>query len=162
MNNAFLIESCKVISAIAPIDTNGATSASAWIAMKKGRRLMFIIQGGAWAGGTPAVTLTQASDSAGTGVKALAFTRYFTIGPTPADLAAEVAVVASTYNLPAAAATCQVIEVHAQDLDIANSFCFVKLNIASPGANADLISAVALLYDLAYAGRPASLPSALS
>ncbi len=157
-----LLENAKLINAFVPLNITGSAQTSSWIALTFWRRVCFLIMGGAWAGGTPAVTLNQAQDNAGTGSKALAFTRYFLFDTTTLDKPVETAVTSNTYNLAAQANQTNAIEVHAQDLDIANGFNHVQLAVASPGANADLLAIAAIAYDSNWAGKPATLPSALA
>jgi hypothetical protein len=162
VSQGFLIEKTKPIAGtngIVPQNITGAAKATAWIGLKQGRKLRFVILGGAWAGGTPAVTLTQASDAAGTGDKALAFTRHFTVS---GDTVTEVAVTSNTFNLADAANQMVIIEVDASDLDVNNNFSYVKLNIASPGANADFLAVFAEVYDLLHSGKPSTLPTVLT
>lgn len=159
-----LIECAKFIQAIPPVDTTGAGKDGLWVSMKNFNRLAVVLQSGTWAGGTAAVTLEQATDSAGTGAKALAFTKYLKAYDTDDavdDTSVSVDVASNTYTL-GDNHNVQVIEVKAGDLDIANGFAFVRVRSATPGANADLLAALYILYDGIYAGLPSTLPSVLS
>jgi hypothetical protein len=158
----FLVENAKLINALKPKDITGAAQNSGYINMGRGKRCCFVIQGGTWAGGTPAVTITQATDSSGTGAKALSFSRCFTQNDTTyTDKPTEVTGLSGSQALIAQASQMLIIEVHAQDLDLANAFNWIRINVASPGANADLLSCLAIVYDLPFAGKPATLPTAL-
>jgi hypothetical protein len=68
------------------------------------------------------------------------------------------AVTSDTFNLPAVANTLNVLEIDADDLDVENGFDCVRLNIASPGANADLIAVHYLLTGARYAKATAIDP----
>jgi hypothetical protein len=130
------------------------------------RRAAIILHQGAWAGGTPAVTLNQAKDNAGTGSKALAFTvQYSGTGGNAQtagnDNLVKNTVASNTFNLTGTAGLFNAIEIHQQDLDIANGFAWVQCSVASPGANADLMSMFGILGDATYSGLPSTLPSAL-
>lgn len=140
-----LLDMAGVEVAAVPIDTTGAAVASDWFSMKFYQRCTFIIFQGAWAGGTPAVTLAQATAVAGTGTKALGFSKYYSMTGLTGTTYAETAVESNTFNLTATANTITVIDITGDMLDEANSFDCVQLNIASPGANADLICCVAIL-----------------
>lgn len=160
MNNR-LLESLKIVKAAVPIDTTGAAVTGDYVNMKYWRRLMIVISQGAWAGGTPAVTLKQASDVAATGEKALAFTEYWQGTALTDDIYAKTAVVSNTFNLPATANTVTIIEIHQQDLDVNNSFNCVRVGIASPGSNADLIDVTYVLGDPVTESKPETHPSAI-
>ena len=176
-SQGFLIEKIKLCAAgngIVPQNMTGATPTSAWIGLKAGRRACITIVTGAWAGGTSAVTLLQASDNTGTGSKALAMSRYWLFpasgaalttpatGTANSDTPAETAVISNTFNIAATANTAYVIEVDCGDLDQNNGFSYFSLNLATPGSNADLICAIIQVYDLGISGKPATLPSALA
>lgn len=134
------IEMFAIATAAAPVDTTGAAVVGDWVSLKGYESVAIIITQGAWAGGTPAVTLDQATAVAGTGTKTLGFDQYWSkVGLAAADFA-ETAVVSDTFNLTATANTVTVIQVHASQLDVSNEFDSVQVNIATPGANADLIS----------------------
>lgn len=135
------VENFAIATAAAPVDTTGAAVVGDWVCLKGYESVTIVITQGAWAGGTPAVTLDQATAVAGTGTKTLGFTKYWTkVGLAAANFT-ETAVTSDTFNLPATANTVTVIQVHASQLDVDNGFDCVQLDIASPGANADLISA---------------------
>lgn len=157
-----LIERLKFISAIVPIDTTGAGADGDWVNLKFHRRIAIVILQGAWAGGTPAVTFEQATSAAGAGAKALAYTERWDGTALTDDVLARTVVAANTSNLAAAANGLMVVELHAQDLDVNNGFAWVRVRVASPGANADLIAALYVLGDPAWAGLPSTLPSAIA
>lgn len=142
-----------------PIDTTGAARTGDYYSLKDAQGIVFVIFQGAWAGGTPAVTLKQATAVAGTSAKALGFTeKYSKVGITgTVNVQADVA--SDTFNLTATANRMEMIEVSAADLDRANGFDCVGLDIASPGSNADLVCVGVILYDLRYKGDPAALPN---
>lgn len=157
-----ILENIKVISAIVPIDTTGAGADGDWVSLKHYRSLVAVIQQGAWAGGTPAVTMEQATDAAGTSGKALTIENYYQGTALTDDAYAKTAITSNTFNLPATANTITMIEIHQQDLDINNSFCFVRVRVATPGANADLINALYLLGAVDVAQKPETLPTAIA
>jgi hypothetical protein len=77
MSNMRLIENAKIVVGAVPIDTTGAAVTGDYVSLKGYAHLTIVIMQGAWAGGTPAVTLKQATDVAATGEKALSFTKYY-------------------------------------------------------------------------------------
>lgn len=122
-------------------DHTGAATTSGYLPMKPYQTIVFQINVGAWAGGTAAVTLTEATTAAGGGAQALNLDRYWLSGTT--GVAVETAVVSDTFNISAASKLIQ-IQVDAAELDSADDYDFVQLNIASPGSNADLYSVNAI------------------
>jgi hypothetical protein len=139
-----LCQDCKIVEAIAPIDTTGAAQTGNHVSLKGYDHCTIIIQTGAWAGGTSAVTVQQSTVVAGTDDKALTFTAYYTNdGATATDTLTSTAC-SSTFNLDTANAM-YVIEIDAASLDTDNNFDCIELNTATPGANADLVSAVYVL-----------------
>ena len=141
-----------------PIDTTGAARTGDYYSLKDAQGIVFIIAQGAWAGGTPAVTLKQATAVAGTGAKALGFTEKYSKVALTGTVNVLTAVTSDTFNLAATANRIEMIEVSAADLDRDNGFDCVGLDVASPGANADLICIATIIYGLRYSGDPAVLP----
>lgn len=160
-----LVENLGVVLSNVPVNTTGAAATGLWIQLRHYRRCMVLIQQGAWAGGTPAVTLNQAKDNAGGSSKALAFSDQFsgTGGAQTAgnDTLTLNTVSSNTFNLTGTANTLNIIEIHQQDLDMANGFDHFQVSVASPGANADLICISYILGDTDFAGLPSTRPSVL-
>ncbi len=152
-----LVERLKVIWANAPANYTGAASTDKYVSLKKYGRILALILTGAWAAGTAAVTLLQATAVAGTGAKALAFDTMWTDTAATGTLV-KTAVVSNTFNLAVANAA-YVIDIDARTLDLANGFNSVAVDIASPGANADFYSVVYVLGDTRY--EQSTPPSAL-
>jgi len=140
----------KILGANFPQNYSNTASTDLYVSLKKFGRLAVIITTGAWAGGTAAVTLKQATTQAGAGAKALAFDTLWTDAGGTQGTLVKTAVVNSTFNL-ANANACWVVEVDARTLDLATSFAYAALDVASPGANADFWSAVYVLGDALYA-----------
>lgn len=145
-----LIERAKVIAAAPPKDYTGAAMTAKYISMKNVDRVSILINVGAWAGGTAAVTLAQATDVSATGAKALSFTKQWNDVVADGTLV-ETAVAANTFNIDSTYANKQiVIEVDAADLDVNNDFDCLTLAIASPGANSDFYSVEYVCLGLRY------------
>lgn len=149
-----VIESSNV-----PLDATGAATVGDYYSLKDAQGIVFVITQGAWAGGTPAVTLKQATAVAGTGEKPLALPEYYSKVALTGTVNVLTPVTADTFNLAATPNRITMIEVSAAELDRANGFDCVGVDIASPGANADLRSVAAILYGLRYSGDPALLPN---
>jgi hypothetical protein len=148
--NTRLVDNVGIEAAAVPIDTTGAAVTGDYYSLKNYNHITFIIVQGAWAGGTPAVTLKQATDVAGTSEKALSFTKYWVKTGLTGTTFTETAVSSDTFNLAATANRITVIEVDAATLDTNNGFDCVRVGIASPGSNADLICVVAILSGARY------------
>ena len=137
-----LVDQTSIVWAIEPKNWTGAASSGKVVSLKNFNHLTAIINVGAWAGGTAAVTLNQATDVSNTGGKALSFTKMWTNqANTTLQYLTETAVVSNTFNLNTANQIC-VIEIDAASLDVTNNFDCVSVNVATPGSNNDLYGAV--------------------
>jgi hypothetical protein len=156
----FLIENAAIVCGAVPIDCNGVGVTGKWVNFKHYRRAEIIIQQGAWAGGTAAVTLNQGKTNTGGSTKSLSFTRYFksTGLSTTTDAPVTTAVTSDTFSLTAVANIISVIPIHCDDLDKANGFLYFNCVVATPGSNADLISIHYILYDGDLAVKPDNRP----
>jgi hypothetical protein len=155
-----LIENCPPVYAFAAKDITGAGVNGNYFNLAFARRALLILTTGAWAGGTAAVTLGQATTAAGGSAKALAFSYYY-IATSTSSVFTKTAVVSNTFNL-SAASKIVAIDLNAYDLDINNGFKYVRVEIATPGSNADLLGGVYVPYMPAYAGLPSTLPDLLA
>jgi hypothetical protein len=73
---SFLTEEAQLVAAIIPVDLSTAANNGDWVSLKNYDELDIIIfKAAGTAGDDPVITLKQASDVAGTGAKALNFTR---------------------------------------------------------------------------------------
>jgi hypothetical protein len=151
------VEKAKLIWAAEPKNYTGAAMAAKYVSLKTVGQLTIIIQTGAWAAGTAAVTLLQATAVAGTGAKALGFAFQWNDVATSGTLV-QTAVVADTFTI-GVANKLYVIEVDPRSLDIQGGFDCVTLAVASPGVNADFYSVVYMCTDLRY--QEATPPSVL-
>ncbi len=157
------VERSVFAGGVAPINATGAAQVGDYVCMKFHRKLTIIIMTGTWAGGTSAVTVKQATSAAAGSEKALSFAWYW-LGATAAtngDKPVKTAVVSDTFNLTAAGKIA-IIEIDAGDLDVNNLFCYVRVDIGTPGANADYVSVLYELHHGRYAGAPDNMPSVLA
>lgn len=159
--NSRLMERLHPVWAAAPKDITGAGVSGDWVNLKHYRRLLIAIFSGAWAGGTSAITLEQATDAAGTSGKALAFEWQWVSTGLTADVSTKTAVTSSTFNV-AAANKLHLVEIMATDLDQQNGFHYVRVVSATPGSNADLLAVLYVLGDPHYPATPASQPTAIT
>lgn len=147
--NGILTKAAKFVWVTAPNNYTGAAATTEYISMKAYEKVLFIVQTGAWAAGTAAVTINQATNVSAGSAKALAFTKMYTNDGAPTtDTLTETTVAANTFNLDTANSL-YLIEVNNAMLDVDNGFDCVSLAIASPGVNDDYYSVVAI----AYGGR---------
>lgn len=144
-NSSRLIERCDPERAFGPLNITGAATDGAWNRMV-GHRMLIELITGAWAGGASAITLEQATAVAGTGNKALAMTRMW---KKTTGRFVETPVVANTFDVDTANAI-YVIEVAADELDVNGNYAYVQVKSASPGANADHLTALYHHGDLRY------------
>lgn len=151
VTNFFLHENASPVWAIEPKNYTGAAATTFYGSLKNYNSVCFLIQTGAWAAGTAAVTLAQATAVAGTATKALAFAKIWTKTSTD-DLPTEVTVTSNTFNLDTANKL-YIIEVKASDLDLNNGFDVVGLAVATPGANADVYGAIAIFTSPRFAQK---------
>lgn len=153
-----LVKNSGIKQCFPPIDTTGAGQTGTPISMKHWDHCTITISTGAWAGGTSAVTLTQDTSVTPTGaVKALAFTHYFTnVAAVGSNMMVDTAC-ASTFNIAATANADYVIEIDADTLDATNGFDCLRLVTASPGANADLLSATYICTKGRYVGASGTI-----
>lgn len=153
-----IVERTLIEGAVAPVNITGAGADGDWVSMAHGRRLAIILLTGAWAGGTSAVTLEQATSAAGAGAKALSLAEYWSkTGYGATTVFARVAVAGDTFNLSAANKV-HVIEVDAAELDVNAGFTHVRVRAASPGANNDYLAIAYVWIDARETGQPENLP----
>lgn len=154
-----LVELMGFETAVAPKDITGAANTGDWISLKHYTHVTIIIIQGAWAGGTPAVTLLQSPDVSGAGNKPVEFTsRWSKIGLGAGSQFVKSAVTANTFNLPATANTITVLEVNGDDLDVDGGFDCLSVNVGTPGVFADLLAVLYILSGARYG--QSSMPDA--
>ena len=141
-----LIENLGFDWAHEPKNYTGAASTDKWFSLKRFQDLWWFIITGSWAGGTPAVTLAQATVLAGTDTKALAYgdAFYWTKVNTAGTAWTRTAIVSDTWNLSATGNSIYAVHATADSLDVANNFVYATLKIASPGANADFYGVIVI------------------
>lgn len=146
----YIAKECKVVNGLVPQDVNGAGAVSGtYVSMKGWDHLTVILHLGA-VGAASAVTLTQAQDVSATGAKALSFNyQYNNVGLTT-DTFTETAVASNTFNHSANANNIYLIEIEARQLDTANNFDCVQVNVAAQAGAATLMSIIYVLSGSRY------------
>lgn len=151
------VEFEKLLWACEPKNYTGAAATAKYVSLKNYGHMTIVIQTGAWAAGTAAVTVSQATDVSATGAKALSFAYQWNDVAASGTLV-KTAVTSDTFTL-GTALKLYVIEIDADTLDVANDFDCLTIAVASPGANADFYGVTYILSDSKYA--QATPPSAL-
>jgi hypothetical protein len=163
---AKFLETAEIVSAFVPVDMQTADNVGDWVNLKNyGRVVVILHKGIGTAGQDPVITLEQAQDNADTGAKALNITTVWS------KVGTQTAIAGFTKNTQAAAATYTdavsaeaqglfVVEVRAEELDVANGFTHVRLKIPDVGGNAQLGGALYLLLNPRYGGADTPSPIA--
>jgi hypothetical protein len=144
-----LIENGKYIPAFAPLDITGAGVDGDLVSMALCERLFIVLQCGAWAGGTSAVTVTQEASASGSSNTAVAFAKKWEGVALTDDIPAEVAVTSNTFNLDTANEF-HVIKILPSMLT--DGYTHVRVRCATPGSNADLLAGFYVMSGLKYEG----------
>lgn len=155
----YLTEDCQVVAGIIPVDLSAAANAGDWVSMKDYDELDIVVfKGAGVAGDDPVLTVQQATDVAGTGAKALNFTRVDSkvgVQTGIAQFTKNTQAATNTYTdaVSAEAQAIFVIHVEGHDLDRANGFDCVQLSIPDVGAGgAQLGCALYILSEGRYGG----------
>lgn len=159
--SGYVHQRIQVVPAIVAKDITGVAQTGQWISCKYYRQICIEITQGAWAGGTPAVTLMQAQSITGTNPKALSFTKRWQQAVAGGAAGyVESTVTNDTFQLPNTPNQVHLLEIDAAQLDTDNGYDCLQVNIASPGAFADLLSVTYICDGARYSG--AILPNALA
>lgn len=155
----YLTEEFQIAEGFLPVDLAVAGASSDWVSLKLYDHCTFVFFGAVGAAGEPpTLTLQQAQDVAGTGAKALNFTRI-NVKQAAVNLQGTgqftkvTQAAANTYTSAANGdkAKLWILEIEAQDLDKINGFDCVRVTIADVGATAQLAAALFLLSGSRYA-----------
>ena len=161
VNTGQLAETMKFVTGLAPIAPS--TSTPDYVSMKGYQHLtVVIVADNATTVTGSAITLKQATAVAATGEKALAFTSMrANIDTAAADALTVTAVTSNTFTTTAVdnKNSLYVIEIDAEDLDVANSFDCVR--VGTGDTTAQVLSATYILSNSRYGGET-PLPSAIT
>jgi hypothetical protein len=164
--NNLLVEECQVVAGIIPVDSQTGANNGDWVSLKGYDRCTILVYKAAGvAGDDPVLTVKQASDVAGTGAKALNFTRV------DSKVGAQTGIGQFTKNTQAAGNTYTdtvsaeaqglfAIEFKSEDLDVNNGFDCIQISVPDTGAaGAQLLCALYVLRGARYGSQP--LPSSI-
>ena len=142
------------VEAIPPANYTGAAVDGNYISMKGYDHCTIIINTGAWAGGTAAVTINRATAVAGTSEDAggVEFDYMWTNdGATTLSALTKTAVTADTFNLDVAASM-YIIEIPADTIKGSSTteYDCIQLAVGTPGSNNDYFGATYILHKGRY------------
>ena len=152
--NGNMTQNTKMVFVSAPANKSSAAATTEWISLKNWDGVRFIVQTGAWAAGTAAVTFKQAINVSGSSSAALTFTTYYVVS---GDTATKTTATSNTFNL-ATASRIYMVEFRASDLTPGKD-C-INMAIAAAGG-ADYYGVIAELYGGRYLAG-ASSPTAIT
>ncbi|RWQ16099.1 hypothetical protein [Mesorhizobium sp.] len=163
--NQHILEKLQIAAGFVPVSMATAPTED-WVSLKNfGRMAIVFFKAAGTAGDDPTLTLEQATAVAGTGAKALNFTRIDV--KQGADLFAigeftTIAQAANTYTeaTSAEAQAIWVLDVKAEDLDVDGGFDCIRASISDIGTNAQLGCLLYLGHEPRYAKAP--LPSMIA
>ena len=175
MHNAAFLEMYQVVPAFIPGADQNADLVGDWVSLKNFHRVTILFHKAAGtAGDDPSIRLQQATDVAGTGAKALNFTRnWHKIGATALSAIGaftKVVLITATDDLDLVSVngvdmltdvgeTIWAVDVKADELDVTNGFDCINLLIEGDDvANANLCEG---LYILGPARQDGAVPSAI-
>lgn len=169
--NALTLEQMQIASGFVPITLTTARD-GAWVSMKHYRRLAVVFfKGKGTAGDDPTISLQQARNTSADGAKNLTFeTIYVKQDATSIGDVAQFTAVRRTgagithqytHTDAAESEAIWVIEVKAEDLDIAGNFDCVRARISDVGTNAQLGCVLYLLGDPVYPAGVEHMQSAI-
>lgn len=160
MFNHEFLEGGDVVQAFAPVDLSAGDNNGDWVSLKSYDRCAAVLLCAAGtAGDDPIVQLEQAQDNAGTGAKALNFTRIrhkvgatalagvgqWTLMEQAPAAAYDTAAIDGAENEALVA-----VEVQAADLDVNGGFNYVRMTVPDVGGNAQLGCGFYLLHAARY------------
>lgn len=156
MGSKFL-EGNQIVSAITPVNLATGANNGDWVNMENyGRCTVVVHKGAGTAGEDPVITLRQATDNAGTDAKALTFTAVWKKVGAQSGIgtftkATQTAANTHTDDTSAEAEGVFVVDIVAEQLDAANGFTHLQLQIPKVGTNAQIGGALCILTEPRHA-----------
>lgn len=159
-----------IVPAIVPLDLQTARDGD-WVSLKNAAGVAIVVfKGAGTAGDDPDITVEQATDVAGTSAKALNAidTIYKKQGAALTAVGTWSKVTQTADDLFDADGTSAeeqavyVLQIDAEQLDVAGGFDCVRVRVADTGTNPQLGSALYVLYGLSYPSAPEELPNSIA
>lgn len=173
--NIHAVEKMQICQGFLPVAMNSGANSGDWVSLKNyGRCAVVLYKAVGTNGDDPTITINQASDVSGTGSKALTITRVdkkqaatnllavgqFTTSTTGSPATHDTFSTNTWTNSDLAEqAAIVIIDIKAEDLDIANNFDCIQITVADVGTNAQLGCALYILHEPKFSVDP--LPSAI-
>ena len=162
--NKHILEKLQIVPAVIPVDLQTGANTGDYVDLSNyGRCAIVFLAAAGTAGDDPVISLRQATDVADAGGKALNFDRIDVKNGTLTSVGTftSIANTDSDYTDDASAEVQNlwVIDIKAEDLDIDNGYCCLRVNVADVGTHAKLGALLYLLHEPRYAANP--VPSAI-
>ena len=162
------VQNSQIVSGFVPVDMQAGANTGDWVSVENFNHLSIVFfKAAGTAGDDPTITVSQATDAAGTSSKALNFTRIYTKQGTLSSVANFTLTTQSAANTFTDATSAEVqaiwvIEFDADDLDVASGFTHVQASVADVGSNAQVGACLYLATEPRYAAAVADATSAIS
>jgi len=167
-----LIEQCQIVPAFGPVNMATSANNGDYVSLKNYKHVAVVFHSMiGTAGEDPTLTIQQAQDVSGTGVKALnivaskawkkqAATNLLSTG-TWSAASGDVSSNTLTNGTSAEEEALWVVEFDADELDVDNGFDCFRATVADVGTNAQLGACYYILTEPRYQAQPSSMPSAI-
>jgi len=161
-------QNSQIVSGFVPVDMQAGANTGDWVSVENFNHLSIVFfKAAGTAGDDPTITVSQATDAAGTSSKALNFTRIYTKQGTLSSVANFTLTTQSAANTYTDATSAEVqaiwvVEFDADDLDVSSGFTHVQASVADVGSNAQVGACLYLATEPRYAAAVADATSAIS
>jgi hypothetical protein len=162
--NQHFLEKVHPVSAIVPVNMQTGANNGDWVSLKDYGRcaIVFFAALDSTSTDAPTLTLSQAKDVSGTSSKGLTFTRADYVESTALTAGDTFTTVtqaaASTFSVTGSGGLQKiwVVDIKAEDLDIANGFCCLQAAVTDAGttAHTQLGCALYMLHEPRYEAVP--------
>lgn len=162
------VQNSMIVSGFVPVDMQAGANTGDWVSVENFNHVAIVFfKAAGTAGDDPTITVTQATDAAGTSSKALNFTRVYTKQGTLSSVANFTLTTQSAANTYTDATSAEVqaiwvVEFDADDLDVSSGFTHVQASVADVGSNAQVGACLYLATEPRYAAAVADATSAIS
>ncbi len=161
-------QNSQIVSGFVPVDMQAGANTGDWVSVENFNHVAIVFfKAAGTAGDDPTITVSQATDAAGTSSKALNFTRIYTKQGTLSSVANFTLTTQSAANTYTDATSAEVqaiwvVEFDADDLDVSSGFTHVQASVADVGSNAQVGACLYLATEPRYAAAVADATSAIS